>query len=69
MSAAGAAFVAQPVRKARAAARVDYPSNRLANFADLTINVPLDITYPDTESPGVILELGQAVEGGGRTRW
>jgi arsenite oxidase small subunit len=47
-----------------ALARVDYPSNRLANIADLTVNEPLDIAYPDDDSPGVLLKLGQAVEGG-----
>ena len=40
------------------------PSNRLANLADLTLNEPLDIAYPDADLPGVLLKLGQAVEGG-----
>ena len=47
-----------------ALARVDYPSNRLAKIADLTVNEPLHIAYPDDDSPGVLLKLGQAVEGG-----
>ena len=47
-----------------APARVDYPSNRLANVADLALNEPLDIAYPDDDSPGVLLKLGTAVEGG-----
>ncbi|MGI9417821.1 MAG: arsenate reductase (azurin) small subunit [Geminicoccaceae bacterium] len=67
VSAAGAAataLVAQPVREARAAARVDYPSNRLANIADLVVDQPLDVAYPDADSPGVLLKLGQAVDGG-----
>lgn len=50
--------------KARALARVDYPANRLANIADLAVNTPLDVAYPDPDSPGVLLKLGQAVDGG-----
>jgi arsenite oxidase small subunit len=67
LAAAGAAAsVTLPTQaKAQTArARVDYPSNRLANIADLTVNEPLDIAYPDGDSPGVLLKLGQAVEGG-----
>ena len=62
--AAAAAVVTQPARKAHAAARVEYPSNRLANVADLALNEPLDVAYPDENAPGVLLKLGQAVEGG-----
>ena len=58
----------RPFARARAGqtalARVEYPSNRLANVADLTENEPLDIAYPDDDSPGVLLKLGQRVEGG-----
>lgn len=50
--------------KAQALARVDYPANRLANVTDLAVNEPMDIAYPDADSPGVLLKLGQAVEGG-----
>ena len=67
IAAAGAATsVTLPTQaKAQTArARVDYPSNRLANLADLTVNEPLDIAYPDNDSPGVLLKLGKAVEGG-----
>ena len=42
-------------------ARVTYPSNRLANLADLKPNEPLDIAYPDADSPGVLLKLGARV--------
>jgi len=28
------------------------------------VNEPMDISYPDADSPGVLLKLGQAVEGG-----
>lgn len=47
-----------------AAALLDYPSLRLANLAELKLNEPLDIAYPDDASPGVLLKLGQPVEGG-----
>ena len=43
---------------------MSYPSNRLANLADLNLNEPFEITYPDADLPGVLLKLGQAVEGG-----
>jgi arsenite oxidase small subunit len=62
--AAAAAMGQAPQAKARSLARVDYPSNRLANVADLAINAPLDIAYPDADSPGVLLKLGVAVDGG-----
>ena len=47
-----------------ALARVDYPANRLANVSDLAVNEPMDVAYPDADSPGVLLKLGEAVEGG-----
>jgi arsenite oxidase small subunit len=50
--------------KAAGAARVDYPSSRLANVKDLKKNVPLDVLYPDADAPGVLLKLGTRVEGG-----
>lgn len=62
--AAAAALAAQPARRAEAAARLDLPSERLANLADLEPNEPFYISYPDADSPGVLLKLGQAVEGG-----
>ncbi|WP_096788042.1 arsenate reductase (azurin) small subunit [Rhodobacter sp. CZR27] len=61
--AAGAVLPVAPA-KAGAMARVDYPSNRLANIADLKVGEPLDIAYPDPDSPGILLKLGQPVEGG-----
>lgn len=65
-AAGAAAATVLPAQQARAQglARVDYPSNRLANVADLVANEPLDIAYPDPDSPGVLLKLGTAVEGG-----
>lgn len=60
-----AATVMTPERaKAQALARVDYPASRLANIADLAVNEPMDIAYPDADSPGILLKLGQAVAGG-----
>jgi arsenite oxidase small subunit len=47
-----------------AAARVSYPSSRLANLADLKDNQPLDVAYPDADAPGVLLKLGRPVPGG-----
>ncbi len=63
-AAGAAAATVLPASKARAQARVNYPSNRLANVADLVVNEPMEIAYPDADSPGVLLKLGQAVEGG-----
>jgi arsenite oxidase small subunit len=53
-----------PAKATPALARVDYPSTRLANVKDLMVDEPLDITYPDEASPGVLLKLGTPVEGG-----
>jgi arsenite oxidase small subunit len=68
ISAAGAAAaVALPAGQAQAQqarAMVDYPSNKLANLADLKVNEPMDIGYPDADSPGILLKLGTPVEGG-----
>jgi len=61
-AAAAAAFSDQA--RAQASARVEYPANRLANVADLTVNEPLDVAYPDENAPGVLLKLGSAVPGG-----
>lgn len=64
---AGAAATVVMGGEARAQAtlaRVDYPSNLLGKVGDLKVNEPVDITYPDPDSPGVLLKLGKAVEGG-----
>ena len=45
-------------------ARVDYPSNRLTNLSGLKAEQPIEITYPDKDSPGVLLKLGKPVTGG-----
>jgi len=68
VAAAGVAAAATVTPSASAAAapraRVDYPSARLANVKDLKKNEPLDIEYPDADSPGVLIKLGQRVPGG-----
>ncbi|GAB5469289.1 MAG: hypothetical protein Kilf2KO_23190 [Rhodospirillales bacterium] len=62
---ATAAVVAgTPAKAAPSAARLDYPSNKLGNVADLVANEPFDVGYPDDDAPGVLLKLGKAVEGG-----
>jgi len=68
-TAAGAAAAAAVVQKAEAAvprggAPVRYPRTRLANINDLEVNVPFEVAYPDADAPGVLLKLGQPVEGG-----
>lgn len=66
--AAGAAAAAvAPAGRAGATpalARVTYPSNRLATIADLTEGAPLEIFYPDDDSPGVLLKLGAPADHG-----
>ena len=55
IAAAGAAAATVAMRQAKAApapARVDYPSNRLANVHDLKVNEPLNVSYPDNDAPG-----------------
>jgi arsenite oxidase small subunit len=67
MVAAGAAAASVPMPKAKAAvapARVEYPSNRLANVRDLKVNEPLNVSYPDDAAPGVLLKLGKPVPTG-----
>jgi len=62
--AAAATTVAAPAKAAPAAARVEYPSLRLANLADLKVDEPFDVAYPDDAAPGVLIKLGSRVEGG-----
>ena len=67
LAAAGAAVTTvagAPAQATPANAQVDYPSGKLANIADLAVNDPVDIEYPDADSPGVLIKLGEAVEGG-----
>ena len=64
MATAGAAAIAVSggtrAEAAASGARVRYPSNRLANIADLKENEPFEVAY----APGVLLKLGKPVEGG-----
>ena len=63
-----AANVSIPQAKAAPApARVNYPSNRLANINDLKLDEPLTVSYPDNEAPGVPLKVGKPVAQGART--
>jgi arsenite oxidase small subunit len=66
---AAAATVAADMIPRRAAAtpalaRVSYPSTKLVNVKDLKADDPVQIQYPDKDSPGVIIKLGRTVEGG-----
>jgi arsenite oxidase small subunit len=62
--AAAASVMPQSAKAALAQARVEYPSNRLANLRDLKVNEPLAVTYPDADAPGVLLKLGKRVADG-----
>lgn len=65
--AAGAAAATITTREAKAAppsARINYPSNRLANVSDLKVNEPFQVSYPDDDAPGVLIKLGKRVETG-----
>jgi arsenite oxidase small subunit len=65
IAAAGAAAASvMPAAAARAAARVDYPSTKLANVRDLKPNEPLPVAYPDKDASGVLLKLGKRVPDG-----
>lgn len=67
IAAAGLAATSIAVPQAKAGpapARVDYPSNRLANIHDLKVNEPLAVSYPDADAPGVVIKLGVRVSSG-----
>jgi arsenite oxidase small subunit len=59
-----ATFFTEKAKAATGSARVDYPSNRLANVSELKPNETLEVTYPDADAPGVLLKLGKRVPGG-----
>jgi arsenite oxidase small subunit len=63
-SAAVTSITPSPTQAAIPGARVDYPVNRLANVKDLKLNEPLNVSYPDSNAPGVLLKLGKTVPGG-----
>ena len=58
------ALPALPAKAAPSLARVTYPINKLGSVAELKLNEPKNISYPDAESPGVLIKLGTRVEGG-----
>jgi arsenite oxidase small subunit len=62
--AAAATVLPAAQAQAQSLAMLDYPSTKLGNVADLKVNEPMDIGYPDADSPGILLKLGTAVEGG-----
>lgn len=67
VAAVGVAASQIPATSAKAApspARVDYPSNKLANVSGLKVNEPLDVAYPDSDAPGVLIKLGKRVPSG-----
>ena len=67
IAAAGAAAAtvagSAPAAARTASARVEYPSNRLANIGELKVDAPVEIAYPDPASPGVLIKLGTRVPG------
>jgi arsenite oxidase small subunit len=67
VAAAGAAAtltVGAEAQARPAPARVVYPANRLGNVAELKLNEPKNVAYPDADAPGVLLKLGKRVPGG-----
>ncbi len=67
MAAAGAAattMVPAPAQAKPAAALVEYPVSRLGTVAELKVNEPKDVSYPDSDAPGVLIKLGKRVPGG-----
>jgi len=61
---AASAIAAGNAHAAPALARVNYPGTKIGNVKDLKVDQPVDIAYPDSDSPGVLLKIGRAVEGG-----
>ncbi|MDR3495447.1 MAG: arsenate reductase (azurin) small subunit [Ancalomicrobiaceae bacterium] len=61
---AAATVMPTPAKAATATARVAYPSSRLANLTELKLDDPVNVAYPDNDSPGILLKLGVKVEGG-----
>lgn len=51
-------------KKDTAGATPDYPQKSIAQFSDLATNQPLSFTYPDADSPCLLLKLGTPVLGG-----
>jgi len=64
VGAAASTVMTSQAKAAPPAARVNYPSNRLANVRDLKVDEPLKVAYPDAEAPGVLIKLGARVPSG-----
>jgi arsenite oxidase small subunit len=62
--AAATTMLSAEAQSAPTLARVNYPSNRLANVSQLKVNEPFDVTYPDDDAPGILIKLGTRVPGG-----
>jgi arsenite oxidase small subunit len=63
-SVAATTMLTNEASAAPSAARVNYPSNRLANLSQLKPNEALEVAYPDKDAPGVLIKLGTRVPGG-----
>ncbi len=63
-AAVAAGAMPAPAAATPALARVNYPSQRIGNVKDLKVDQPVQISYPDKDSPGVLLKLGRRVDGG-----
>lgn len=64
VGAAAATITTREAKAAPASARINYPSNRLANVSDLKVNEPFNVSYPDGDAPGVLIKLGTRVHTG-----
>ena len=41
-----------------------YPSTQIGNIKNLKVDAPVSIFYPDSASPGLLIKVGRAVDGG-----
>jgi arsenite oxidase small subunit len=64
MATVAAGALARPAKATPALARINYPTTRLANTKDLKVDEPVQIAYPDKDSPGIVIKLGRKVDGG-----
>lgn len=47
-----------------AGATLNYPQKAIAQLAELSVNQPVNFTYPDASSPCALIKMGEAVPGG-----
>jgi arsenite oxidase small subunit len=64
VAAVAVAAIPSPAEATPSLARVAYPTKKIGNVRALKLDEPVQIAYPDEQSPGVLLKLGQRVEGG-----